>query len=198
MINRDVRKAVETELRAGETLLWADKPAKMPLSFMALYMSGFSLVWTTMAVSFVGVGAVTAFMGEGSSETADTAAFGIAFFAISLLFVFVVIGVCMFLWGLKLLIGPSKELYAITNQRGIVISPFLKYRVANLSPEILRNSERKGRPDLGTLTFMGKGNGFMGMWMNPYQTELNAFQKIQNPKQVEDLIYKTFGLAGRK
>ena len=98
----------------------------------------------------------------------------------------------MILWGLKMLIGPSKEIYAITNQRGIIISPFFRYRVASLSPENLKNSERKGPPDLGTLTFTNKGNGFMAMWMNPYQTELNAFQKIQHPKEVENLIHKTF------
>lgn len=194
MINSDVRNIVETELRAGENLLWADKPYKFPLSFTAIYIFGFSVVWTTIAVSFVGVGAITSLLGGAGGETAiesaGAAAFGVTFSIISLIFVGVGIG--MFLWGLKMLIGPSKELYAITNQRGIIISPFLKYRVATLSPEVLKNSERKGRPDLGTLTF-NKGNGIMGMWMNPYQTELNAFQKIENPKRVEDLIYKTFG-----
>lgn len=194
MINSDVRSNVDAELRSGEKLLWANKPHKFPFSFMALYITGFSFVWTAISISFVGIGAITSIFGASTSDTATevagSSAFGIAFSTISLLFV--CIGIGMFLWGLKMLIGPSKEIYAITNQRGIIISPFFKYRVASLSPENLKNSERKGSPDLGTLTFTNKGSGMMGMWMNPYQTELNAFRKIKNPKKLEDLIHKTF------
>jgi len=194
MINPDVRSKVEAELRNGEKLLWADKPSKFPLSFMAIYITGFSIVWTSMAISFVGVGVLTSLLGSTSTETSAEAvgagAFGIFFSLISLLFVCVGIG--MVLWGLKMLIGPSRELYAITNQRGYIISPFIRYRIASLSPEALANSERRGRPEMGTLTFKNQANGWMGMMMNPYQTELAAFQNINNPKKVEDLIHTTF------
>ena len=194
MINEEVRHIIEPELRTKEKLLWADKPSKKPISFMALYITGFSIVWTTMAVGFVGVGTFASMFGatsaDSKAEAAGTAAFGAVFSIISLLFV--AIGVGMVFWGLKMLIGPSKDINAITNQRGVIISPFIKYRIASLSPENLKNSERKGGPNLGTLTFTNKGNGIMGMWMNPYHTELNAFQKIKNPKQVEDLIHKAF------
>ena len=181
MINEDVRHIVEAELREGETLLWADKPSKKPISFMAIYITGFSIVWTTMAIGFVGAGAFASLFSvatvEDKATAAGTAAFGAVFSIVSLLFV--AIGVGMILWGLKMLIGPSKEIYALTNQRGIVLSPFIKYRITSLSYEILKNSERKGDHQLGTLTFTN-------------QTELNAFLKIKNPKQVEDLIHKTF------
>ncbi len=194
MINSEIRGVVEGELRSGEKLLWADKPAKFPLSFMAIYITGFSIVWTLMAIGFVGVGLLTTIVGpvvaETGSEAAGGAAFGLLFVGMSLFFV--CIGAGMILWGLKMLIGPSREIYALTNQRGIIISPFMRYRIASLSPESLRNSERKGNPELGTLTFTNKSTGWMAMWMNPYQTELSAFQKIENPKMVENLIHKTF------
>lgn len=194
MINEDIRSIVESELRSDEKLLWADKPHKFPLSFMAVYLTGFSIVWTLMAISFAGVGVFASLFGattsDSTAEVAGIGAFGAVFSIVSLLFV--AIGIGMVLLGLKMLIGPSKEVYALTNQRGIIISPFFKYRIASLSRDVLENSERKGAPDLGTLTFTAKGGGIMGMWMNPYQTELNSFRKIQNPKQIEDLIHRTF------
>jgi len=194
MINPDVKLIVEAELRNGERLLWADKPSKFPISFMAIYIVGFSIVWTTIAVSFVGVGAFVSIVGSSAAETSTEAAsaggVGIIFSLVSLLFVCVGIG--MVVWGLKMLIGPSKEIYAVTNQRGIIISPFIKYRIVSLSAEALANSERKGRPERGTLSFHNNTNNWMALMMNPYQTELAAFRKINNPKQVEELIHKTF------
>lgn len=143
MINEEVRQIVQSELRPKEKLLWADKPAKRPISFIAIYITGFSIVWTTMAVSFVGAGAFASLFGavaaESKSEAAGTAVFGAVFSIVSLLFV--AIGITMVLWGLKMLIGPNREIYALTNQRGIIISPFFKYRIASLSPENLKNSE---------------------------------------------------------
>ena len=192
MINPDVRHIIEPELRSGEKLLWADKPAKFPLSFMMIYILGFSIVWTLFAIGFFGAVVFGSFfdanVGETSNDAVEAGAIRIGFSIFS--FLFVVIGVGMIVQGLKMLISPSKEIYALTNQRGIIISPFFKYRIASLSPENLKNLERKGDPELGTLTFASKGNGMMGM--KPYQTELNAFLKIKNPKQVEDLIYITF------
>jgi len=194
MINSDVKPTIEAELRSGERLLWADKPSKFPLSFIAIYITGFSLVWTSMAISFVGVGFFASIVGPAAAETSAEAtgvgAFGIMLSVISLLFVCVGIG--MILWGLKMLVGPSREIYAITDQRGIIVSPFIKYRIVSLSSEALANSERKGRPEMGTLTFKSQTNGWMSLMMNPYQTELAAFQNINNPEKVEDLIHTTF------
>ena len=147
-----------------------------------------------IAISFVGVGAITSIVGTSAAETSNEAAgagaFGAMFSVVSLLFV--CIGLGMVLWGLKMLIGPSKEIYALTDQRGFIISPFIKYRIASLSPEVLANSERKGRPERGTLSFKNSSNNWMAMMMNPYQTELSSFQNINHPKKVEDLIHKTF------
>lgn len=194
MINPAVKSLIEGELRSGERLLWADKPSKLPISFMAVYITCFSLVWTFMAISFFGVGVFTSILGATASDTSTeavgSAAAGTLFSAIALLFV--CIGVAMILWGLKMLIGPSKEIYAVTNQRGLIISPFIRYRIASLSGDVLANSERKGRSEIGTLIFSNKSSGWMGTMMNPNQTELDAFHNIVNPKKVEDLIYKTF------
>lgn len=186
IIDKELRDKIQPELMAGEKLLWAGKPAKFPLSFMALYLTAFSVFWTFMVTGIFGVGISSEF---GSSNS-SMGSLNIGFLLFASLFICAGIG--MFLVGLKTLISPSREIYAITNQRGIIISPFFRYRMASLSEDCLKNSERKGRPELGTLLFSGKSSGLMGMMMNPYQTELNAFRKITDPKKVEDLIYKTF------
>ncbi|MEP3889827.1 MAG: hypothetical protein ABJN69_05120 [Hellea sp.] len=202
MINEDVRHIVEVELQPNEKLLWADKPAKFPISFMGIYVLLFSIVWCVIVFSLFGAALFGGF--EGSAELPDTAAeefknaevsasaaaiggiMGLAFVSI-----FVGAGLFNLFWGLKMTIGPAKQLYAITTHRIVIFDRFLSSRVASIQPEQIGQFERSGNERIGSLSF-GE-SGFNMFAMNAmWKTPLNKFQKISNPREVEALIRKTF------
>ena len=171
IIDQDLRNLVKPELRAGEKLLWADKPRRFPLNIWTSYFLGFSIVWTLMAVT------ITRATGEDSGV--------VPFNVIGI--VFPIIGILFVIAGLFVFISPSKEIYAVTNHRGVILKRFLLRNTLSLSPEKMSNPERRGGSDIGTLNFesgMPRTTGQMFF--------RKSFKNISNPKQVEDLIYKTF------
>ncbi len=181
MIDPDAKIAVQSELRAGETLLWASKPQIFPVNKVALMMTIWTFVWTLIVLGMLSVFFITT---QDSSTPAP-------FLLIPTLMVFAGIG--LFLLCLKSLIAPSHQVYAVTDQRGIIISPFLGYRTASLDRTSLLNSERTGFRLNSTLRF-GPKPSMMGLGM--YQIHLNQFYNIKNAHEVEALIHKTFASKG--
>ena len=179
MIDSDVKLAVQPELRAGEKLLWASKPQTFPINKVSFLLTVFVFFWTIMAMGMMGA----FFIVDQSNSTYFSFIPGL----------FVLVGICLFLYCLKLIIAPSYQVYAITDQRGIIISPFLGYRTASLDKALLLNSERSGFRQNSTLQF-GPKPSMMGLGM--YQIHLNQFYNIKNAHEVEALIHKTFASKG--
>ena len=177
MIDDDARRVVQSELRAGERLLWASKPITFPINKVSLMLTISVFVWTLIAI-----GMMSAFFIVDRSKSIP---FPFSFIPVLL----VLVGVCLFLYCLKLIIAPSHQVYAITDQRGIIVSPFLGYRTASLDKTLLLNSERKGFRLNSTLQF-GPKPSMMGLGM--YQIHLNQFYNISDAQEVEALIHKTF------
>lgn len=173
-----LRDMFKPELRAGERLLWAGKPASFPLNPGAVFLAGFLTLWTAMAVFMSGM-----FM----SQQGDIP---LPFSAVP--FVFVCIGSLALLFSFKGLIAPSRQIYAITDQRGIIISPFLGRSIASLNADILLNSVRKGSGDKGTLFFGPQISMFNNQSFDALKVQLNAFHNIKNAAEIESLIHKTF------
>lgn len=202
MINEDIRHIIEAELRPDESLIWADSPASFPINFMGIYVLLFSIVWCSIVFGAIGVGAFGGF--EGTSELPDSAdeeltesdisaggliigsLFGLAFVSI-----FVGAGLLNLLMGLKMTIGPAKQLYAITSERIIILDKFFSSRVASFRPDQLAQIERNGNDSIGSLTFGSAQSNFFSRNMY-WKTPLNKFHKIQHPRDVENLIHQTF------
>ena len=170
IIDQDLRNLVKPELRAGEKLLWVGKPRRFPIHFLGFAYIAFSIIWSI--VVFTVVLQVTSDLGAASTTIGS---------------IFSFLGVFFFLLGVLLVIIPTKETYALTNQRGLILWRFPLRKVANLSPEALLNLDRTGGTDVGTL------NAEQGRPTTPMQLAFKkSFKNISNSKQVEDLIFKTF------
>ena len=197
MIDEDVRDIVALELQPDEKLLWADKPARFPISVAGLYNLVFSIIWCVIVFSvFNGVifGMYEFFFGSPDITPKEfhevelsksTVLYVLAFVSI-----FVGIGFLNLFWGVKMTIGPSKQIYAVTTKRVIIFDRFLSRRIASIRTEQLGQSECLGTERIGTLSF---GGGGFNLFTTPvWKTPLDQFHKIKNPREVESLIHKTF------
>ena len=196
MINEDVRYMIEAELGEGEEVLWTDRPDGLYISTSALYGLVISIFWVGITALLFGGGVFAIFTDDGNPDNAmlsfyrNSADFRNIFWLMTVTFTGV--SVYLVLYTSYLLISPSREKYAVTNLRGIIIRPFIRYRIINLSPDQLKSFERTGGPDYGTLTFKSKIKTVLSLLTKSHQKDVTAFHKIRNPKQVENLIYKTF------
>jgi len=190
VINEEVEHIIKAELREGERIVWSGAPEQPPRTMGQSFQFVFSCIWLTMVVLiFLPVGLVTAFSGEES-------AFG--WFFTFFILLFVLVGIGMVILNYRALKAPNFEVYAITNQRGLILSTYRKIMVTSLSPNDLLSSERKPRRDgLATLSF-GTGPSSIfeiqsAMFGMKTQT---SFKNISDSKEVENLIYKIFGKTG--
>jgi hypothetical protein len=195
MINEDIRHIVEAELREGEKIIWADRPRKHPFSQGALFYLIFASMWTfAMLFLFFPVGVISlidSFLIVTESEDAPSKSFSVVFTLMCLSLIF--IGFLMFRQSIKNIIGPRSEVYGLTLSRGIIVSRFWGKRIASLSPQKLLVIERSEKNGVGTLLFDANNPpsqayaSFISL-----EAPLNAFRNIQNPRDVETLIYETF------
>ena len=192
MIDPDAKALVSPELMPGERLLWAGRPQGRVWTFVGVWTVGFSLFWLAATLPML---LVFAF---GSGEMVDGETPPAAARVIGFLFalIFSGVGVVTLLMGLRHLQGPTRERYAVTDRRGLIVSPFMGYRSASLSPDALMNSERSGKPSRGSLSFGGRGGMFGTFNANPWKPPLDTFRKIKDPARVQALIHQTFAPTG--
>lgn len=192
MINEDVRHIVEAELQPGETLLWADKPHERPITSHGLFRGGmhifgliFILIWTFLALienNYANLALKLTFV-----------LFGIAFFLFAL---------AMRHQPLKHLFGPAKEVYGLTNKRGIIISPYWRKEVATIPAEKALDLSLSGNMEIGTIQFnQVRVKNRFGIAGNPrywdvfdlsWKSDLGSFHKVRNPLEIQRLINRTF------
>jgi len=175
VINQDVRHIIEAELRSGEKLLWCDIPARMHKPLMPISYSIFIVFWLVGLISMVSFG--------GFLEAANTSAL---FIAIPLFMLCA--GLLMLWFAIKAVFAPSKHIYGLTNSRAIIVENRGKGPVRSFGANELSNYSRKGGTDIGTLEFVGPSMVTVSLDLSSLSGR--GFYEIQDPKYVENLIYK--------
>lgn len=117
MIEPELLATFKPELRPGERLIWAAKPSEAPLNLAAL-------LGTVVATVFVFIGAIAFFM------TALTGHLGAA--------AFVVLWTSIAAFNLYVASGhwlaPSSQVYALTNERGLIVERFRGFDQLSSTP----------------------------------------------------------------
>ncbi len=190
MINEDIRHIIEAELREGEVLLWADKPVKRPITGIGVLRGGIHIFGMVFICFWLLVVLFT--------EVANLA-LKIVFISVGLIFALFAIG--MRKQPFKHLFGPAYEVYAITDKRAIIISPYWRLEKASINSDDMADVLVKGSDTLGTVIFpkikipVFVYAGHKKYWdaFDAWQkSDLGAFHRIKNPREVENLIHKTF------
>ena len=172
-MDHEIKNVIEAELQTGEKLLWADKPQRFPIHFMFLMGTILGGLFSLIGIIF--------WLG-----TLITGTYG------ATVFLTVWTGMAMFFfWSYsKNLLGPSTQIFAITTKRAIIVERQGANRISSLNKSSFNQIQRTGNDDIGSLQFGNPPSVFqMGLNM---QMPLTTFHKISNPREVENLIRKTF------
>jgi len=199
-IDEKVRLQVTPELRDGETLLWADRPNKLPISVASIFLMLFSFIWLSIVLLII-FGFVTSIQVSENDiippGLVTELAKPVVALAFYVPFFFLLVGLMLLLSSIRLLISPLFQVYAITDQRGIIASNLFPRRIISITEHGFARVERTGNDDIGTLEIADKQNR-RDLRTAMYQVQLDSFQKVKNPKAVEALIHRQFlsGEAG--
>ncbi len=176
MQDSDIRHIIENELTSGERLLWSGAPQKPYWSPLMIFYVIFICLWLLGVLSFL-IGALYQ-MGEGPT--------GIVYLAVP---TFMTLIALAFLWlSLKALRAPGRQVYGLTNRRGLIVENFGKGRVRSLGPNELANLTRKSAiKTMGTLQFQGPS--FYQISFDSSNLLGIAFYNIADPKDVENIIF---------
>lgn len=204
MINEEVRHLIEPELVEGEELLWADRPVKRPYPWRGVWRAGFWVLWMIFVLCWI-IGVLTTTLQNP--------------FLIRRL-VFVCFGLVFFGFGLgfrktylKAFLGPKHEVYGLTDQRAIILSPlwkdekFINWFGHDHSKNFIDRNELQDikiklstDQSRGTIIFAGwwdniRYNRFTNMYPDNHKilSNLNGFRNIPNVESVANLMADTFG-----
>lgn len=193
-IDTKVQKRIVPELRDGETLLWADRPNRLPISTGSVFLLLFSFIWLSVVLLII-FGVLTSIqvvendiIPPGLVTELAKPVVALAFYVP---FFFLLVGLMLLLSSVRLLISPLFQVYAITDQRGIIASNLFPRRIISITEHGFARIERTGSEDIGTLEIADKQNK-RDLRTAIYQVQLDSFQKIKNPKAVEALIHQQF------
>ena len=133
----DAQLRAQSELQSGESLIWTGNAnpgraalSALPATFFGIPFAGFALFWISMA--YRGTHAMS------TSAHASNKAFVKGFS------VFPLFGVPFLLIGLGIVLAP---LWAVTNQRILVISGGNSRSVKSITPADITGVEHRERPD---------------------------------------------------
>lgn len=197
-IDENVRTRITPELRVGEKLLWADKPNRLPISFSSVFLILFSFIWLSVVLLII-FGVLTSIqVAEHNMIPAGLVtelAKPVVALAFYVPFFFLLVGLMLLLSSIRLLISPLFQIYAITDQRGIIASNLFPRRIISITDHGFARIERTGNAEIGTLEIADKQNR-RDLRTAIYQVQLDSFKKIKKPKAVEALIQKQFLIHG--
>lgn len=170
---------VQSELRDGERLLWADRPDPQRALKQAFVIWIFAIPWTAFAVFWI---VMAATMSSGAPGPGS-------FFAL--------FGLPFLLIGFVMLASPwwaqakaKRTTYAITDQRVLIIETGKTRKVESYSADDLGNISRVERPDRsGDLTFAQKS--YRDSDNDRRSTDIK-FVGVREVRQVENILRDTF------
>jgi hypothetical protein len=185
-INSEILPEVRPELWNAERVLWADRSAKIVLSWMEKYLFGFSIFWL-IVVALLFLPQLTS-----GQETYEITINGVpteVSFTSFLLFasIFPLFGLVMLASVFVAANLRTKQIYAVTDKRSILISTFLMRRVTSIPHGNLIKVRRFGKNDVGSIEFHEKKPAWFSFEPNRI-FEMSIFSGISNPKVVEELI----------
>lgn len=173
-------KEIKRELDAREQLLWSGKP-KQGVLFRGfdIFMVPFSLLWTWMAITSVGVD-----VSFSDEEAVFFTLFGSVFVLIGL---YIVFGRFLLDSALR-----RKMFYGITDERVVIVSGVFRKKVQSLNLRTLSDVSLSEKANgEGTITFgpssfldsLYSGMGWLGIPQGPPKLEA-----IQNARKVYKMI----------
>ena len=175
MDDSTLREAVRGELDTNETLLWCGQPAPgslairaLPVTLFGVFFFGFALFWMTMALK----------------ATRHAGAFSIFFPLFGT--PFLLVGLAMLLAPLWAAMSAKKTIYAVTDQRAIIMGIGRARSAQSFRPEDLTGFSHFERAD-------GSGDVMFSNRMMPSQRGTVSFvpigfQGITNVRHVEQLM----------
>lgn len=205
MIDPTLRAPLEPELHAGETLLWAGRPEKRPYPWRGVCRAVFWFFWIMFVLLFTLFSIASFSSDEG-------------YVAIKVLFV--CLGCLMFYLGyvmrkslLKGFLGPQYEVYGLTEQRVIILSPlwkdteFFNSRGIDHSKQFIEKDDldrvkiyMSADKNMGTILFSGWWDKIRYRSYTNIHPDipkklhnLNGFRNIKDADKVLHLLQKTFG-----
>ena len=175
-LDPNISELIRPELRAAEKLLWVGKPARFPVTLVGLFNLLMLFIWLPIFVAVLYANGVF-------EEIARSGVPPWLFIAVGIVLGFFVLRDTVFN-----VLGPSKDLYALTPERGIIVRDFIKKRVTSIPPDVLLNVHRKGGVTVATLDFYPSRTKTATLVADH---NLTAFRNIEDAKRVEELIYST-------
>jgi len=176
MLELDLRQVVENELRNDEQIVWTDQPIPshvarraLPISAFGLFFGGFAVFW------FVGA--------LGATQGSQTGWMNSIFPLFGL--PFVAIGLAMFASPLFVARRARKTVYAITNQRAMIVTCGRWHKVSSFAPERLQTFDRTTRSDGSGDLIFGQDLALQG---NHLRFQSYGFIGVREVRHVESLL----------
>ncbi len=179
----DAQLRAQSELQSGESLYWTGTAdprraaiATLPATLFGISFAGFALFWITQAYH------ATSAM---SKSTNNSFAHGFQVFPIFGL-PFLLVGLGIILTPLWTFLKGSSTVYAVTNQRVMIISGGSNVSVKSYTPADILNVEHRERPD-GSGDIMIQTTGTMRTNNSVSQIKV-ALLGVPNVKQVAQQV----------
>ncbi|NNE56647.1 MAG: hypothetical protein HKN36_00940 [Hellea sp.] len=193
-IDEKARLQITPELRNDEKLIWADRPHGLPISKSSIFLMLFAFIWIAVvlliimgvftSIQFVESGVIPPGLFNEIAKPLVALAFYVPFF-------FLLIGAVLLLSSIRMLISPLFQIYAITDQRGIIASSLFPRRIISITRGGFARIERTGGNKIGTLEIAARQSR-RDLRTAMFQVQLDSFQRVRNPKAVEALIHRQF------
>lgn len=184
------RHTAEAELRRGEHLLWVGQPSPVRLAMQKLPTLLFGILWTA-AIIFM-----SNMVGWSFSSSGNFGSFSMIFTV--LLGIFFLIGVGMLVSPLWNYFKATRTIYAVTDQRAMIIEQLLSTSVKSYSDDDIQFIERRTSiGDTGDVIFAREtrtrrsrsSSGFSRT--RTYNVDIGFFG-IPEPREVEQILLDNF------
>ena len=193
----EAEKLLQSELNSGEKVIWTGQPLAKRNWWQDLPIVLFGIPWTAGSVFWI----IMAFsITSHSSSTPSPFPFNLFSVAFPLFGVpFVLVGIWMLSTPFRSRRNMQRTLYAITDKRGIILSPSWRgaITILNIAPEDLSVRTRTQNPDgSGSIVFprLTTTRRAAGPDGGTYEVTV-GFANIPNVRDVDALIERTYGAS---
>ncbi|WP_394692761.1 hypothetical protein [Hyphobacterium sp.] len=177
----ELRQVFESDLREDEKLLWAGRPKPGSIDSRFLFHTLFIAFWLVGALVPGGVRGPSL-----GTEGLYTLPLPYLIFPL----IMMALALALFAHFFAVLTTPSRQLYAVTNQRIIVCSGRSKRRFNSKMKGRISAILRSGDAGTGTLKFrQGPDFGWVAI-LATMNAPMDKFHNIERPVEVEALIHE--------